>query len=293
MRQMMFAGLAAAGVCLSGPSWAETSGAYPDFTFKRVKAGKGLPGKRITVQIDPKAQAEYIAARPNAPQKGEGAEPAVATAGEGEVITASVDPVALPDAPTYGWFWTAISPDLSAKAPGRLDAAVQMLSNGPEGQTVKAPRLSHMKKISDKYGAEILKATIGTDVSPALVLAVIGIESSGNVTAVSSAGAQGLMQLMPDTAARFGVTDSNDPVQNIKGGVAYLDFLMKEFDRDPMLVLAGYNAGEGAVKKNSGVPPYAETRDYVPKVLAAWTVARGLCLTPPQLVTDGCVFAGG
>ena len=80
-------------------------------------------------------------------------------------------------------------------------------------------------------------------------------------------------------------------MQNIKGGVAYLDWLMKEFDRDPVMVLAAYNAGENAVKKNSGVPPYAETRAYVPKVLAAWTVARGLCLTPPELVTDGCVFA--
>nr|WP_254695496.1 lytic transglycosylase domain-containing protein [Oceanicola sp. D3] len=286
------AALALAGVCLCGPLYAEGAGRYPDFTFKRVKAGKGLPGKRITVQIDPKAQAEYIAALPK-PDAKDSAEPAVAKEGEGEVVTASVAPTALPNAPAYGWFWTEISPELSAKGPGRLDAAVQMLTRGPDGKTVKAPRLAHMKKISDKYGSEILKATIGTDVSPALVLAVIGIESSGKVKAVSSAGAQGLMQLMPDTAARFGVTDSTDPVQNIKGGVAYLDFLMKEFDRDPLLVLAGYNAGEGAVKKNSGVPPYAETRDYVPKVLAAWTVARGLCLTPPQLVSDGCVFAGG
>ena len=65
---------------------------------------------------------------------------------------------------------------------------------------------------------------------------------------------------------------------------------MKKFDRDPLMVLAAYNAGEGAVKANAGVPPYAETRDYVPKVLAAWQVAQGLCLTPPELVTDPCVF---
>ena len=74
------------------------------------------------------------------------------------------------------------------------------------------------------------------------------------------------------------------------GGVAFLDFLMKEFDRDPILVLAGYNAGEGAVKSHKGVPPYSETRDYVPKVLAAFKTAKGLCRTPPQLVSDGCVF---
>ena len=99
------------------------------------------------------------------------------------------------------------------------------------------------------------------------------------------------MQLMPDTAERFGVQDAFEPEDNIRGGVAYLDFLMKEFDHDPILVLAGYNAGEGAVKSHEGVPPFVETRDYVPKVLAAYAVARGLCKTPPELITDGCVFS--
>lgn len=103
-------------------------------------------------------------------------------------------------------------------------------------------------------------------------------------------GQKGLMQLMPATASRFGVTDVNIPAQNISGGVAYLDWLMGEFGNDPVLVLAAYNAGVGAVRKNNGVPPYSETRDYVPKVLAAFQVARGLCMTPPQLATDGCVF---
>jgi soluble lytic murein transglycosylase-like protein len=86
------------------------------------------------------------------------------------------------------------------------------------------------------------------------------------------------------------VRDINDPAQNIRGGVAYLDWLIEEFGGDPMLVLAGYNAGEGAVRQHGGVPPYRETRDYVPKVLAAWSVARGLCVTPPELLSDGCVF---
>lgn len=147
-----------------------------------------------------------------------------------------------------------------------------------------------MQQIAERYGLDILKATLGTRVSPALVLAVIGIESGGRVNAVSSAGAQGLMQLIPATARRFGVTDSLDPAQNIRGGVAYLDWLMGEFGGDPLMVLAAYNAGEGAVRANGGVPPYAETRDYVPKVLAAWQVAQGLCLTPPELVSDPCVF---
>jgi soluble lytic murein transglycosylase-like protein len=105
------------------------------------------------------------------------------------------------------------------------------------------------------------------------------------------------MQLIPATAERFGVSDSTDATQNIKGGVAYLDWLMKEFDRDPLMVLAAYNAGEGAVKSNAGIPQFAETRDYVPKVLAAWRVAQGLCVSPPELISDPCVFrvnsAGG
>ena len=162
---------------------------------------------------------------------------------------------------------------------------------------VGAPRMQLLQEMSQQYGKDILRATLDTKVSPALVLAVIGIESAGRTDAVSSAGAVGLMQLIPATAERFGVTDATDPVQNIKGGVAYLDWLLNEFDNDPVLALAAYNAGENAVVANQGVPPYAETRDYVPKVLAAWQVAQGLCISPPMLVTDPCVFrstlAGG
>jgi len=98
------------------------------------------------------------------------------------------------------------------------------------------------------------------------------------------------MQLMPDTAARFGVADALAPAANIGGGVAYLDWLIGEFGGDVILALAGYNAGEGAVRAHGGVPPFAETRDYVPLVLAAFDVARGLCKTRPELVTDACAF---
>ena len=96
--------------------------------------------------------------------------------------------------------------------------------------------------------------------------------------------------MMPPTAARFGVEDAFDVRDNIEGGTAYLDWLLDEFDNKVIYALAGYNAGEGAVRNNNGIPPFAETRAYVPKVLAAWEVARGLCMTPPELVTDGCVF---
>ena len=147
-----------------------------------------------------------------------------------------------------------------------------------------------LQDIARAQGASILGSTVGTSVSPALVLAVISVESAGRSNAVSHAGAAGLMQLMPDTATRFGVSDRLVAQQSIAGGVKYLDWLMREFDNDPILVLAGYNAGEGAVKKHGGVPPYAETRDYVPKVLAAFQIASGLCRTRPELITDGCVF---
>ena len=153
-----------------------------------------------------------------------------------------------------------------------------------------SPRLQHIQQIATAQGQNILMATIGTEVSPALVLAVIAVESSGNETAESHKGAQGLMQLIPATAERFGVTDSLSAEQNIRGGVAYLDWLLKEFDGDPILALAGCNAGENAVKANKGVPPFAETRDYVPKVLAAYDVARGLCKTRPQFLSDGCAL---
>ena len=89
------------------------------------------------------------------------------------------------------------------------------------------------------------------------------------------------------------MTDRLLPAESIRGGVAYLDWLLGHFDGDPILAVAAYNAGEGAVRDNGGVPPYRETRAYVPKVLAAWTVARGLCVTPPELASDGCVFAVG
>jgi soluble lytic murein transglycosylase-like protein len=79
-------------------------------------------------------------------------------------------------------------------------------------------------------------------------------------------------------------------VQNVTAGARYLSWLLDKFQGDPILMLAGYNAGENAVIQSGGVPDYVETRNYVPKVLAAYAIARMLCKTPPILVTDGCVF---
>ncbi|MGA0541653.1 lytic transglycosylase domain-containing protein [Neotabrizicola sp. VNH66] len=274
------AGLAAVILTLLAPA----GRAEEDFTFRRVKVSEMEAGKRITVQVDPVEQARRLAATA-------WKDPALKSADLPPVEAEAGAPLAPAPAPksNYAWFWDLV-PAGRAEVGGRFPAAMAALAQGPGGAQVAAPRLQSMQTLAEVYGREILMATIGTDVSPALVLAVIGIESAGRKDAVSTAGAVGLMQLIPATAARFGVTDSTDPAQNIKGGVAYLDWLLDEFDNDPLMVLAAYNAGEGAVKKNSGVPPYAETRDYVPKVLAAWQVAQGLCVTPPELVTDPCVF---
>lgn len=238
---------------------------FKDFSAKRVKPPSPDTKQRITIQIEPASPEAEAAPVP------------------------SPDGVVAPRAARFDWFWNDVSPDIADAGPGRLDEAMRALTRAQA--PVPVPRLQQMQALAQAQGVEILKATIGTEVSPALVLAVMMVESAGRVDAVSGAGAQGLMQLMPDTATRFGVTDSLVAAQNIAGGVKYLDWLMGTFERDPVLVLAGYNAGEGAVRKHQGVPPFAETRDYVPKVLATFQLARGLCITPPELVTDGCVFA--
>jgi len=103
-------------------------------------------------------------------------------------------------------------------------------------------------------------------VDEAIVRAIIHAESAYNPNALSRVGAQGLMQLMPATARRFGVGNAFDAGQNIAGGVQYLAWLLKRFNGDLTLAAAGYNAGEGAVDKYRGVPPYSETRRYVERV---------------------------
>lgn len=110
--------------------------------------------------------------------------------------------------------------------------------------------------------------------SPQLVLAIMATESGFRAGAVSPKNAQGLMQLIPETAARFGVRNPLDPAQNIRGGMAYLRWLLARFEGDVTLAAAAYNAGEGAVDRYLGVPPYAETLAYVAKVLPAVGVLR-------------------
>lgn len=117
-----------------------------------------------------------------------------------------------------------------------------------------------------EYREEMRAAAEVHGVDEALVRAIVHAESWFNATAVSHAGAQGLMQLMPATQSRFGVADPFDPLDNISAGVAYLAELLARFEDDWELAVAAYNAGETAVRKHGGIPPFAETQEYVRRI---------------------------
>jgi soluble lytic murein transglycosylase-like protein len=128
--------------------------------------------------------------------------------------------------------------------------------------------LAAMQRRRDALAPLIERIAAENQLRPALVHAVIRAESAYKPDAVSSKGAVGLMQLMPGTAERYGVTDRRDPEQNMRGGSAYLRDLLVMFDRDLQLALAAYNAGENAVKRyGNAIPPFPETQDYVRKVI--------------------------
>lgn len=120
-------------------------------------------------------------------------------------------------------------------------------------------------KVSE-FQPEIRATSEVYGVDEALIRAIIHAESWFNPEAVSRTGAQGLMQLMPATQTRFGVADPFDPVESLTGGVAYLDWLLSEFKGDWELAVAAYNAGENAVRRHDGIPPFDETREYVRRV---------------------------
>lgn len=126
----------------------------------------------------------------------------------------------------------------------------------------------------------IFRAGEREGVDPRFIHAVIWQESKYEVRAVSHAGAQGLMQLMPATARRFGCNDPNNISQNVGAGTKYLAWLLKRFEGDVKLALAGYNAGEGAVDKYKGIPPYDETENYVRKISASYGKTFHPVLTP-------------
>jgi len=159
-------------------------------------------------------------------------------------------------------FQTSETPDVviappAAPAPLVTPAAAPAVAQAPD-----ALRAEKLKPMIQQVAKE-------TSVSPQLLHAVISVESGYDARAVSRKGAQGLMQLMPQTAQRFGVRNALDPMENVRGGALYLKWLLDYFNGDLKLALAGYNAGEQeVVKAGYRIPAIKETRDYVPKVLA-------------------------
>ena len=156
--------------------------------------------------------------------------------------------------------------------------AAALLSELPEAKVVQ-PLCPTESEEADTAADVELKAEIVQvvrtmapfyGIDPELALAVVRVESSFRANAVSSKKARGLMQLRPATAARFGAHDAADMISNLHGGLSYLRFLLDRFGGDVRLALAGYNAGENAVARHGGVPPYAETQEYLRKLAALY-----------------------
>ncbi|MBA4265798.1 MAG: lytic transglycosylase [Comamonadaceae bacterium] len=140
---------------------------------------------------------------------------------------------------------------LAAEERARHEARYRDLADNPQRRQI----LAIVDRLAPEYG-----------IHPGLAFAVIRAESNFNPQAVSHKNAQGLMQLIPETAARFQVRKPFDPEQNIRGGLAYLRWLLAYFQGNVALAVAAYNAGEGAVDRHRGVPPYAETRGYLTRI---------------------------
>jgi len=144
----------------------------------------------------------------------------------------------------------------------------RIIRTKPKGYSVAFKKLAKNKK---KFTPIIANAAAKYQIDEKLLHAVIQTESAYDEKAISSAGAVGLMQLMPATAKRYGVSNRKNATQNIDGGTRYIKDLFKMFDSDLDLVLASYNAGEGAVKKyKNSIPPYPETQNYVRKVMGLY-----------------------
>ena len=186
-----------------------------------------------------------------------------------------------------GWGWALIAFPAVADIYAHVDAAgvvhytnvpveegfEVVLESPPEptaggGETSLKVPVELINRRAAAYEGIIREAAAANALEPELLRAVISVESAVNPRAISRAGARGLMQLMPQTAHRYGVRDSFDPRQNIHGGARYLRDLVTKFANDLELVVAAYNAGENAVERyGRRIPPYRETRQYVPRVL--------------------------
>jgi soluble lytic murein transglycosylase-like protein len=156
------------------------------------------------------------------------------------------------------------------------DNRYRLLVLSPRDRTASGERYDPMLLArAGQYDSIIETAAVSASVEPNLLRAVIVVESGFNSRAVSKRGAVGLMQLMPATATRFGVSNPYDPRQNVHAGARYLKFLIDRFGQDVKLALAAYNAGEEAVDRNGGhIPPFTETMAYVPRVLKIYRMLK-------------------
>lgn len=186
------------------------------------------------------------------------------------------------------WFWKQVSPLKAAGHQQRWGQVLSVIEGGRAKGKAIYGSVATAQRIFKAYGSTLQKEARRRNISLPLLVAVIAVESNGKANAKSHVGAGGLMQLMPATARRFGVTNRYQAKENIRGGTHYLDWLLRRYGDDAVLALAGYNAGEGAVDKYAGVPPYRETRAYVAKVAGAYAAARMLCETPPVGARDDC-----
>ena len=169
-------------------------------------------------------------------------------------------------------------------------AGFVVVALGPTQAAASAPMLRTFSG-TDLRG---LVAAVSTEhgVDPELVDCLVRVESGYNPSAVSRKGAMGLMQLMPSTASRHGVRNPFDPEDNVRGGVRELARLLELYAGNLQLALAAYNAGEGAVQKYGGIPPFQETRDYVVRILSMyngkpWQMARGVRARSVRMLEDG------
>ena len=166
--------------------------------------------------------------------------------------------------PNSSSFAALVQAALDGQGSAPLDAQNSALN-------VQAPLPNAPAMIPPAQIDQLVSANSATfNVDPNLVKAIIANESGFNAHATSSVGAQGLMQLMPGTASGLGVSNSYDPAQNVWGGTKYIKGLLDRFGGDMRKAVAAYNAGPGAVEKYGGVPPYAETQNYVQNVLASY-----------------------